>query len=94
MERSSELQKILFIEKLSDDEHETEGIWCLREGDKYVVDNIPFVARRISLGDKIKAEYDADENVYYFDDFVKVSGNTTVRLYFQDISIIEDTGRN
>jgi Domain of unknown function (DUF4265) len=36
-------------------------------------------------------QYDADENAFYFGDFVKVSGNTTVRLYFQDINIIEDT---
>jgi hypothetical protein len=91
MERSSTSQKVLFVEKVGDDKYETEGIWCLRDGKNYVVDNIPFVAKRISLGDTIKAEYDADEKAFYFDDFVKVSGNTTVRLYFQDINIIEDT---
>jgi hypothetical protein len=91
MERSGESQKILFVEKLGDEEYEIEGIWCLKDGENFVVDNIPFVARRISLGDTIKVEYDSDENAYYFDDFVKVSGNTTVRLYFQDVSIIEDT---
>jgi Domain of unknown function (DUF4265) len=55
----------------------------------YIIDNIPFVAKRIALGDAIKAEYEADENAYYFDDFVSVSGNTTVRLYFSDDTLIE-----
>src|SRR4051794_26711825 len=91
MERSSTSQKVLFVQKVGEDEYETEGIWCLKDGEDYVVDNIPFVANRVSLGDTIKAEYDANENAFYFDDFVKVSGNTTVRLYFEDQSIIEDT---
>jgi hypothetical protein len=90
IERSSTSQKVLFVENVGEDEYETEGIWCSRDGENFVVDNIPFVASRISLGDTIKAEYDADEKAFYFDDFVKASGNTTVRLYFQDISIIED----
>ena len=41
------------------------------------------------MGDTIKAEYDEEDKVYYFDDFVEVSGNTTVRLYVNDISAIE-----
>jgi len=89
----SDLQKILFVQKTADNTYETESLWCQRDGDYYIVDNVPFIAKRISLGDTIKAEYDADENAFYFDDFVKVSGNTTVRLYFEDKDIIEETRR-
>ena len=85
----SELQKILFVQKMDDNKYETESLWCQKDGEYYVVDNIPFVAKRISLGDTIKAEYDEDEKAFYFDDFVKVSGNTTVRLYFKNENIIE-----
>jgi hypothetical protein len=84
-------QKILFVQRSEGDKFLTESLWCQKDGEFYVVDNIPFIAKRISLGDTIKAKYDADEKAFYFDDFVKVSGNTTVRLYFQDVSIIEDT---
>lgn len=82
-------QKIFFVQKIDEGEFETESLWCVKEGAHYVVDNIPFVAKRVSLGDTIKAEYDEDEKAYYFDDFVAVSGNTTVRLYFEDASLIE-----
>lgn len=79
------------MQQVGDNKYETEGIWHLKDGENYVVDNIPFVANRISLGDTIKAEYDAEEDAFCFDDFVKVSGNTTVRLYLKDINIIEAT---
>lgn len=72
--------KVLFVQKV-DDGYEIEGLWCTKIGDNYVIDNIPFIAKRVSLGDTIKAEYDSEENAYYFDDFIEVSGNTTVRVY-------------
>jgi hypothetical protein len=81
--------KVFFIQKLEGGLLETESIWCVRDGENFIVDNIPFVAKRISLGDTIKAEYDSGEKVYYFEGFVRVSGNTTVRLYFNDAGIIE-----
>ena len=83
--------KVLFVQKVDNDEFETESLWCIRKGDNYIIDNIPFVAKRVSLGDTIKVKYDPDEKAYYFDDFVSVSGNTTVRVYFYDEKIIEDT---
>jgi hypothetical protein len=86
-----EKQKVFFVQEIGKDEFETESLWCIKEGPNFVIDNIPFVAKRISLGDTIKAEYDTDDKVYYFDDFVSVSGNTTVRLYFEDATHIEQT---
>jgi len=84
----SDKEKILFVQKINEDEFETESLWCLKDGGNFIVDNIPFIAKRVSLGDTIKVEYDADEKAFYFDDFVKVSGNSTVRLYFEDESKI------
>lgn len=81
--------KIFFVQDIGENELETEGLWCIHDGDNYIVDNIPFVAKRISLGDTIKAEYDADEKVYYFEDFISVSGNTTVRIFINDVQSIE-----
>jgi hypothetical protein len=55
----------------------------------FILDNIPFVARRIALGDLIKAEYDEEDGAYYFYEFKEVSGNTTLRMYFNKIELIE-----
>jgi hypothetical protein len=54
------LQKILFAQQVSENV-EIESLWCIKEEDNYIVDNIPFIAKKISLGDKIKAEYDEEE---------------------------------
>ncbi|MFH6942776.1 DUF4265 domain-containing protein [Flavobacterium sp. FlaQc-50] len=83
--------KVAFVQKINEAEFETETIWCERDGENFVIDNIPFVAKRISLGDTIKAEYDEDEKMYYFDDFVKISGNSTIRIFFYDDNKIEST---
>lgn len=85
-----EKQKVLFIQN-SDGILQTEGLWCIKLGDNYVIDNIPFIAKRVSLGDTVKVEYDPEDGGYYFDDFVAVSGNTTLRIYFNDVVLIEET---
>lgn len=85
--------KVFFVQKTDDGEFETESLWCTKVGDNYIVDNIPFIAKRISLGDTIKAEYDENEKVFYFDDYIEVSGNSTIRIYFEDGSIIQEVRR-
>ncbi|MDR4891007.1 MULTISPECIES: DUF4265 domain-containing protein [unclassified Chryseobacterium] len=87
MEKNS--VKVAFVQEIGDGEYETETLWCDIDGDNFIVDNIPIIAKRISLGDTIKAEYDEDEKRYYFDDFIAVSGNTTVRVYVDDEKDIE-----
>lgn len=87
MEKSGPMQKsnsikVAFVQEVAKGEYETETLWCDIEGDNFVVDNIPIIAKNISLGDTIKAEYDQEEERYYFEDFVSSSGNTTVRLSF------------
>jgi hypothetical protein len=85
----SDLVKVFFLQDIGDDKYETESLWCIRDGDNYIIDNIPIVAKRISLGDTIKVEYDPNDKIFYFDDFVAVSGNTTVRMYFENTDLIE-----
>jgi hypothetical protein len=85
--------KVIFIQDTGNGELQSESLWCKLEKDGCIVDNIPFVARRVSLGDKIKVEYDEDENKYYFDDFIEISGNTTLRVFFKDIDLINPTGK-
>ena len=81
--------KVLFVQQVGDN-LETEGLWCTEEGENYIVDNIPFIAKRIALGDTIKVEFDSEENAYYFDDFVAVSGNSTIRVFtFNELTIEE-----
>lgn len=79
------LQKVFFRQQKEG--FETESLWCTKDGDHFVIDNIPFIAKGISLGDIIKVEYDVDEQIYYFDYFVTFSGNSTVRIIFDDHSI-------
>lgn len=85
------LVKVYFIIKNEKDEFESEGIWCIRRDNVYIVDNIPFVAKNLALGDTITAEFDLADKSYYFNDFVTVSGNSTIRLYFEDADLIAPT---
>jgi hypothetical protein len=89
MEDRNNHKKVLFVQKIGEQEFETEGLWCIKKDEFYVIDNIPFVAKRIAVGDTIKAEYDEKENAYYFDEFIEVSGNSTIRLYVADDHAIE-----
>ena len=95
LKEKGESIKVNFVQTIDEEtqEYETEGIWCYKAIDGYVVDNIPFVAKRISLGDTIAIEYDEDDKQYYFDGFIATSGNTTVRLYFNDQELIKETQR-
>lgn len=83
--------KVLFVQKLTEDGFETESLWCTKDNESCIIDNIPFIAKRIALGDTIKVEYDEDDKAYYFDDFLAISGNSTIRLYFTDEKLIEPT---
>jgi len=72
---------VLFVQETEKNKYDTESLWCKEKNGNFIVDNIPFIAERISLGDIIQAELDADDNQFYFEDFIDSSGNTTVRLH-------------
>lgn len=61
----------------------SEFLWCApTENNTYVVDNIPFFTRDISLGDEIAAEKSDGE--LFFSRLVRPSKNSTVRVLVKD----------
>lgn len=77
---NTEYVKVHFLQALEGNEYLTETMWCKKKGQNYILDNIPCIAKNISLNDTISVEYDKGEDKYYFDEFIKYSGNSTVRL--------------
>jgi hypothetical protein len=84
----NKLIKVLFVQSMQDEQYEIESLWCIADGNNYVIDNIPFIAYNISYGDVIKVELVEKENAYYFEELIMASGNSTVRLLFDDIAQI------
>jgi Domain of unknown function (DUF4265) len=70
------------LPKCPDNEYETETMWCdIVDNDNYMIDNIPVIAKNVSLGDIIDVEYDTDEERYYFESLVLASGNSTIHIF-------------
>jgi uncharacterized protein YbaR (Trm112 family) len=65
--KNDELVKVFFLKSMDEDTYETESLWCIKDGENYIIDNIPLIAPRISLGDTISAEYDKEEDALYFE---------------------------
>ena len=62
-----------------------EYIWCSSTAQgTYVVDNIPFYARDVSLGDEIATDIADGEET--FKEVVRKSANTTVRVFVKDLA--------
>ena len=60
-----------------------EGLWCKKTGNgTYIVDNVPFYTYGISLGDEICVTKENGE--YLFQSIVNPSGNSTLRVHFND----------
>lgn len=60
---------------------EIESVWATPVAEGFVIDNIPFRAQGIALGDLISAEKDED-GMLHFRTVVRPSGHSTVRLWF------------
>ena len=65
---------------------EIESVWAMPVVDGYQIDNIPFYAREIALGDVVNAKTDIDGSLR-FSSFVRPSGHSTVRLWFAKGSV-------
>jgi hypothetical protein len=60
-----------------------EIIWVVKIDDNsYKVDNIPFYAPNLAMGDIISVEN--DQGVLYFDDLIETSGHSTIQIIFFD----------
>lgn len=74
--------KIKLVVEAGDDNYIIENVWANKVGEYYRIDNIPFYAKNIALGDLVSVEYDNQENALYFEDFIEVSGNSVIRIIF------------
>ena len=74
--------KILFtIDRDDSESTEIESVWAIPIDNGYKIDNIPFYAREIALGDIVSARPDAD-SMLRFEELVEPSQHSTVRLWF------------
>ncbi|TJZ49885.1 DUF4265 domain-containing protein [Sphingobacterium olei] len=85
--------KVVLTYKDLDGSFSEEIIWVVKLDDNfYKVNNIPFYAGNLALGDIISVE--DDQGILYFDELIAVSGNSTVQIIFFDIkqskNVIED----
>lgn len=75
--------KIYFeIPSVDSEETEIETIWAIPQGEGFKLDNIPFYAKGVALGDVVSAK--EVDGCLYVDELLKPSGHSTVRLWFAD----------
>ena len=71
-------------------EGQVETLWAFDlGGGRYRLDNLPWYAYRVSLGDVVEASLDADGQLQMVG-IVSKSGNRTVRLVFEDVDLRTD----
>jgi hypothetical protein len=75
----------IVLTTVTDDDTSVETPWAFRLGtDLYRLDNIPFFAYGISLGDVVEAAPQADDPRPHFRRIVQKSGNRTVRVVAEE----------
>lgn len=81
---ASPTRKVLFRVVGKDDDYvNVETLWAFDLGqDRYRLDNTPFYAYSVSVGDVVLAPMDADEQRPTFVSILEKSGNRTVRVVF------------
>lgn len=66
-----------------------ELLWSIKlKNGFYKIDNIPFFAPNIALGDIISVE--EDEGVLYFDELIEYSGHSTIQVIFLKNNSVKD----
>lgn len=81
--------KILFEVNNDDGSIDIESMWAIVEPGGYKVDNIPFYATSIAVGDVVRAEPDADGLLRY-SGLVSPSGHSTVRIWVSKKEDVEN----
>lgn len=77
-------EKVLFRVE-GDGQVNVETLWAFDLGnDQYRLDNAPFYAYSVSLGDVVHAEPDTTGGVPTFQAVLRKCGNRTVRVFFDD----------
>lgn len=60
-----------------------ESVWVKPVGEYYQVDNIPFFAPNIAVGDIISVE--GDDGFLHFNELISLSGHSTVQIAVLDV---------
>jgi hypothetical protein len=60
----------------------------------YKLDNIPFYAQSLAVGDLLEAEYDEDEQALVLADILEFSGHSTIQVVILDTSVETNTIRD
>jgi hypothetical protein len=84
--------KILLTYKDYEGNYQVESLWATKHGNYYEIDNIPFFAPNIALGDLIDVEEDAGQ--LHFNRLIKPSGHRTIQVIFFDDSYVIQFGKD
>jgi len=79
---------LVYLEEI-ENTYRTEMVDAEKEGDYYRMVALPFFAKNLAIGDLIAVE--DEDGVHYFDDLIKKSGRSTVRILFWNEGIINKT---
>ena len=78
-------KKVIFRVEGDEGQVNVETLWAFDLGnDRYRLDNTPFYAYSVSLGDVVRATTDENGGFPTFRAVLKKSGNRTVRVFFDD----------
>ncbi|WNG23729.1 DUF4265 domain-containing protein [Cystobacter fuscus] len=91
----NERLKLRFPFENAEGEEETETLWVIKREDGYEVDNIPFYAKEVALGDVVAARPDAS-GVLWYSELVRPSGHSTLQLWFsrqEDVESVREALR-
>jgi hypothetical protein len=84
----SERLKVRFPFKNSAGGGETETLWVIKRDTGYEIDNIPFYAQELALGDVVAATPD-ESGVLWFSELLQPSGHSTLQLWFAQEKNVE-----
>lgn len=80
-ESTEEYVKVEIRLEADDDKENVETLWAVRVGkNRYRVDNVPFLAYRISCGDIVEARPQQKTELLLFQRVVKKGGHRTIRV--------------
>ena len=85
-------KKLRFAFENAEGQSETESLWAYELTTGYEIDNIPFYAKNVAVGDLVSAEQD-EQGLLWFSELIRPSGHSTVRIWFarkDDVPIVRE----
>jgi|SRR5690242_4819006 hypothetical protein len=76
--------KVLLTYEDQEGNYKIESVWAKRAGDYYIINNIPFFASNIALGDIVSVT--KDDGALYFEELINPSGDSTVQIIFLNVN--------